>query len=48
MSYTTAMLGWKYANALCDALEDPVEDKDKTEKVKELGQEFALMSKLNL
>lgn len=48
MSYTTAMLGWQYANALCDALEDPEEDKDKTEKVKALGQEFALMPKLNL
>lgn len=29
MSYTTDMLGWKYANALCDALEDPDEDKTK-------------------
>lgn len=46
MSYTTDMLGWKYANALCDTLEDP--DEDKTENVKALGQEFALMSKLNL
>lgn len=40
------MLGWKYANALCDTLEDP--DEDKTENVKALRQEFALMSKLNL
>lgn len=46
MSYTTDMLGWQYANALCDALEDP--DEDKTENVKALEQEFVLMSKLNL